>query len=607
MSETARILIVEDEPDTRANLCDLLELFGLEPFAVGSGAEALAHPELASADVILLDRRLPDLHADDLLPLLRERLPDTDVIVATAHADLDGTIAALRHGAADYLIKPINPDALRISIERCLEQKRLQREADQSRDAFQQLVESAASVIVLARIDRTIAWVNPFAEQFTGRTAEEMIGSDCLDTFLQHKDRVRYKRLFQWVSRGRTVNEFELAIECHPGHHRWLICNTRHLNDYKGGAAILIVGQDITARRDAEEQLRLLDAAITDLNEGVLISQTDETWFESPIVFANEALTTITGYSPAELKGQTPEILAGIVNDKQLIDELDRQLSAGRAVTREFFIARRDKSLVHIELHLSPVNDPTGARTHTVATLRDISERKLAEEQALQAERLAAIGTAMTGLAHESRNALQRSQASLDMLSAIVGNSEPDAAKLIQRIQLAQDDLHRLYEDVREYARPIRVEKTPKRVDELLQQAWDELIVKRDNRQARLIENTETEDLICSVEPFLIRQAIRNILDNSLAACEDPVTITVTWTNSKLIGRDALQVSLRDNGPGLTQDTRGKLFNEFFTTKTHGTGLGLAIVKRFIEAHSGTLVVEDFEDGLELLITLPRG
>jgi len=606
MSEPARILIIEDEPDTRANLCDLLELFGFEPFAVGSGGEALAHPDLGSADVIILDRKLPDLQADDLLPVLRERLPNTDVIVATAHADLDGTIAALRHGAADYLIKPINPDALRISIERCLEQKRLQREADQSRDAFQQLVESAASVIVLARTDRTIAWVNPFAEHFTGRTAEELIGSDCLNTFLPHNDRVRYKRLFQWVSRGRTIDEFELAIECHPGHHRWLICNTRHLDDYKGAPAILIVGQDITARRDAEEQLRLLDAAITDLNEGVLISQFDETWFESPIVFANKAMTTITGYSTSELMGQSPEILAGIKNDSKLIEELDRQLSAGHAATREVIIERRDESKISVELHLSPVNDPRGARTHTVATLRDISERKLAEEQVLQAERLTAIGTAMTGLAHESRNALQRSQASLDMLSAIVGNSEPDAAKLIQRIQLAQDDLHRLYEDVREYARPIRVEKTPKRVDELLQQAWDELIVKRDNRHARLIENAETDDLVCPVEPFLIRQALRNILDNSLAACEDPVTITVTWTNSELIGRDALRVTLRDNGPGLTPDAREKLFNEFFTTKTHGTGLGLAIVKRFIEAHSGSLVVGDFDDGLELVITLPR-
>lgn len=606
MSEPARILIIEDDPDTLANLSDLLELFGLDPFAVSSGAEALAHPELGSADVILLDRKLPDLQADDLLPLLRERLPDTDLIVATAHADLDGTIAALRHGAADYLIKPINPDALRISIERCLEQKRLRREADQSRNAFQQLVESAASVIVLARTDRTIAWVNPFAEQFTGRTAEELIGNDCLNTFLPHKDRVRYKRLFQWVSRGRTVDEFELAIECHPGHHRWLICNTRRLDDYKGSPVILIVGQDITARRDAEDRLRLLDAAITDLNEGVLISQTDETWFESPIVFANKAMATITGYSPAELKGQTPAILADTEADKHLIEELDRQLSAGHAVTREVIIERRDKLQVPVELHLSPVNDPTGARTHTVATLRDISERKLAEEQALQAERLTAIGTAMTGLAHESRNALQRSQASLDMLSEIVGNSEPDSAKLIQRIQLAQDDLHRLYEDVREYARPIRVEKTAKRVDELLRQAWDELIVKRDDRDARLVVVAETDDLICPVEPFLIRQSLRNILDNSLAACEDPVTITATWTDSELNGRDALQLTLKDNGPGLNPDVREKLFNEFFTTKTHGTGLGLAIVKRFIEAHSGTLVVGDLENGLELLLNLPR-
>ncbi len=137
MSHPARILIVEDEPDTRANLCDLLELFGFQPFAVESGAEAFAHPEFSSAEVIVLDRNLPDLQADQLLPLFRERLPQTDVIVATAHADLDGTIAALRHGAADYLIKPINPDALRLSIERCLEQKRLQREAEQSQAAFQ--------------------------------------------------------------------------------------------------------------------------------------------------------------------------------------------------------------------------------------------------------------------------------------------------------------------------------------------------------------------------------------------------------------------------------------------------------------------------------------
>lgn len=607
MSNPARILIVEDEPDTRANLCDLLELFGFDPFAVGSGAEALEHEELATAEVVILDRKLPDIEADDLLPLLRKQLPHTDVIVATAHADLDGTIAALRHGAADYLIKPINPDALRRSIERCLEQKRLQREAEHSQAAFQQLVESAASVIVLARSDRTIAWVNPFAEQFTGRSADDLIGADCLNTFLPQADRNRYERLFQWVDRGRTVDEFEVAIECHPGQHRWLICNTRRLEDYKGEPAILIIGQDITARREAEDQLRLLDAAITDLEEGVLISRADETWFESEIVFANQAVSMITGYSPDEITGSTSQMLAGPNVDDRLVEEMDRQLSAGSPVTREFVIHRNDEQETPVELHLSPVNNEAGARTHTVATLRDISERKLAEEQALRTERLTAIGTAMTGLTHESRNALQRSQASLDMLSAIIGDGDPESAKLIQRIQIAQDDLHRLYEDVREYARPIRVNTTPKRMDELLHQAWDELIVKRDGRDTRLIENQKSDNLTCPVEPFLIRQAFRNILDNSLAACEDPVTITATWRETEINGQPALQVSLLDNGPGLQPGAREKLFDEFFTTKTHGTGLGLAIVKRFVDAHAGTLMVGDSDKGLELVLTLPQG
>lgn len=606
MSKPARILIVEDEPDTRANLIDLLELFGFDPFAVGSGHEALAHPEFGSADVIVLDRKLPDLQADELLPLIRKRLPKVDVIIATAHADLDGTIAALRHGAADYLIKPINPDALRVSIERCLEQKRLQREALQSQAAFQQLVESAACVIVLARPDRTIAWVNSFAEQFTGVSAEQLLGSDCIETFLAPSDRRRFELLFQWVDRGRTVEEFELAVECHPGHHRWLICNTRRLDDYHGSPAILIVGHDITARRNAEQRLRLLDTAITDLDEGVLISQVGETWFDSRIVFANQALSDITGYTPDDLVGCTSQIFESTATDRHVVEEIDRLISAGEAVTREIVLQCRDNSQTLVELHLSPVNNAEGARTHTVATLRDISDRKQTEERALQAERLAAIGTAMTGLAHESRNALQRSQASLDMLSAIIGSDDPDSAKLIQRIQLAQDDLHRLYEDVREYARPIRVTTSPKRLDDLLHQAWDELIVKRDGRQTKLIEYAEATDLICHVEPFLIRQVFRNILDNSLAACEDPVSIAVTWRDATHNGRPALQVSVLDNGPGLQPGSRGKLFSEFFTTKTHGTGLGLAIVKRFVDAHSGTLAVGESEHGLELVITLPR-
>ena len=79
MNETRpRILIVEDEPDTRSNLIDILEMFGFEPLAVGSGGEALAHRELRTVDVIVLDRKLPDCLAEDLLPKLHVAAPSDD-------------------------------------------------------------------------------------------------------------------------------------------------------------------------------------------------------------------------------------------------------------------------------------------------------------------------------------------------------------------------------------------------------------------------------------------------------------------------------------------------------------------------------------------------
>ena len=93
-----------------------------------------------------------------------------------------------------------------------------------------------------------------------------------------------------------------------------------------------------------------------------------------------------------------------------------------------------------------------------VAILRDVTGRKRAEERSLQAERLAAIGQMVAGLAHESRNAFQRSQACLEMLALEV-EDRPETLELVARIQKAQDHLHYLYEEVRHYAAPINLRR----------------------------------------------------------------------------------------------------------------------------------------------------
>jgi signal transduction histidine kinase len=110
------------------------------------------------------------------------------------------------------------------------------------------------------------------------------------------------------------------------------------------------------------------------------------------------------------------------------------------------------------------------------------------------------------------------------------------------------------------------------------------------------------------VDLFSLERVFRNMFENSLAACADPVQIDIDCTATPLDGQPALQIAVRDNGPGLSVEQRQKIFQPFYTTKRQGTGLGMAIAKRIVEAHGGMIAVGDgSHPGAELLITLPRG
>jgi signal transduction histidine kinase len=133
------------------------------------------------------------------------------------------------------------------------------------------------------------------------------------------------------------------------------------------------------------------------------------------------------------------------------------------------------------------------------------------------------------------------------------------------------------------------------------------LVVRRQGRQAFLFEEVSGVDLVCNVDAFRMEQIFRNILENSLAACRDPVEIVIRGSETRHHDLDCLQLSVRDNGPGLTLEQRERIFEPFFTTKTKGTGLGMAISKRIIEAHGGRIVVGgEASTGAEILLTIPR-
>ncbi len=121
---TGRVLVIEDDRDTSANLRDILQLDHYAVEVAGSLAEALGRDPSEALAAILVDRSLPDGNADDHLKDIRRLAPDAAVLIVTGHSDLEGVVAALRQGADDYLLKPVDPDALRAALARSVELRR---------------------------------------------------------------------------------------------------------------------------------------------------------------------------------------------------------------------------------------------------------------------------------------------------------------------------------------------------------------------------------------------------------------------------------------------------------------------------------------------------
>lgn len=259
------------------------------------------------------------------------------------------------------------------------------------------------------------------------------------------------------------------------------------------------------------------------------------------------------------------------------------------------------------QLHWSaaPLLDAAGQPFAVLAIGHDVTDLYEAQQKALQAQRLAAIGQMATGLAHESRNALQRIGASAEMLELELEH-QPRAIELVHRIEQAKTHLHQLLEEVRNYAAPIVLDRSPVRISETWREAWELLTQLRRGRVANLCEHIVAGDLVVEADRFRLVLVFRNLLENSLAAARDPVEIDIFCEPAGVGSQAALRVRVCDNGPGLSPEQRRRIFEPFYTTKPTGTGLGTAIAQRLVEAHGGTITVGECNGkGTEIIVTLP--
>jgi signal transduction histidine kinase len=211
----------------------------------------------------------------------------------------------------------------------------------------------------------------------------------------------------------------------------------------------------------------------------------------------------------------------------------------------------------------------------------------------------------MTGLAHESRNALQRARASLEMMGLDLGDN-PQLRSLSQRAVSAIDELQRLYEEVRSYAAPIQLERREVDLEESWREAWGQIQAVHSEKRVTLISHCEEAARRAAIDRYRVGQVFRNILENAVAVLpEHGGTIDVSARLVSEFGNQAILIEITDNGPGMNAEQRARIFEPFFTTKTRGTGLGMAIVRRIMESHGGTATVGAPSTGAQIILRFP--
>ena len=470
------------------------------------------------------------------------------------------------------------------------------------------VIEAATVGMVItdpAQEDNPIVYCNPAFERITGYTTSDVVGHNC--RFLQADDRNQsaIHKMREAVREGR---HFRAVLRNYrkDGEPFWNELTITPVRNSSGQISNFIgIVNDVTAQRCAEDESHDNEARLSAILENAVesIITIDE---HGTCESANQAVEKMFGYDASEILGKNVSMLMPTPYSEAHDSYIANYLRTGEkkiiGIGRDVVGRRRDGS--EFPLHLSVSEVRLGDRRIFTGFLQDLSERKEYEARLVQSERLAAVGEAIASVAHESRNLLQKIQISLE-LSRLTSVGDDALGEQLDNIEAASDGLFALLEEVRDYAAPLKIDAALHGLRGLVTEAWNIAAGAVPESEAQL-QFVEPQDISLQIDRFRMLRVFRNLFENAIAACPEPIKITVSVTESHAGVKPAVSISVQDNGPGLNEEQKRRIFEPFFTTKSKGTGLGMAIAQKIVSAHGGSLSVdEESVGGAKFCITLP--
>lgn len=214
-------------------------------------------------------------------------------------------------------------------------------------------------------------------------------------------------------------------------------------------------------------------------------------------------------------------------------------------------------------------------------------------------ERLAAIGAMAASIAHEIRNPL----GGIELFASLIKRSSENKEKeLCDKILSGVSRLNRIVEDLLNYAKDFVPQYENVDLVLFVESLKDYIVPDCEKKEVSfIVENSQNlEKFVC--DKGMLFQVLLNLLRNGVQAVPQSGIVKLKMSEANL----GLLISVEDNGEGISEDSKDKIFQPFFTTKSTGSGLGLAIVNRYIEAHAGTIkVINSDLGGAKFEVFLP--